>query len=255
MLLEKLLLSCGSGKQLPLHVLLYVFRCWQYIKEKDRVLFIDNNFRKIVCKLNLFLESIPIVDYDAVALELEIIIIDLNRLCLTLRNRNMDVDMIFKPRLNRNMNMNGIVSPMSFSIDNCIVMPRSHFVPISKCSMWNIQQDYYACSKHVCWDNNTVPFHISSNRYIAKYYIDIIHSIARNKSKNNNKVGSRICVVEIASGHGRLAFNLASIIHRARLDKANNLNYLEVADYDITIVATDMHSESFLELLQLPWIL
>lgn len=242
MFLEKLL--CKSGKLLPLHVLLYLFRNWKYIEEKNRNCFIENNLNTIMRKLNMFLKGLSIEDCEKVYEELKCVIDYLNCMekaqdgavvCICQRNEISVIAEVNPNLLN--------------SMHNYIVMPQSHFASISQCSMWNIQRDYYTCSRHVCWDNNSVPFHISSNRYIAKYYADIIHCVAKGK-KN-----SRICVVEIASGHGRLAVNLANIVHKARRDKTNGCSYPEIADYDITVVATDMHSDTFLELLCLPWVL
>ena len=67
-------------------------------------------------------------------------------------------------------------------------------IPLATSSIWKLQQQYYRSIGQDAWDNNTVPFNISSNSYIAQYYLRcIMKYVLTSKSKN-------VCIIEIGSG-------------------------------------------------------
>jgi hypothetical protein len=146
------------------------------------------------------------------------------------------------------------------------------FVPFSRAQLWTTQQCYYKANNLSAW--GTVPFQISSNRYVSQYYLSSIYSAFGGGAGTGTGVGGRrrrrrICLLEVASGHGRLAYLCAkAILDIKRSAAANSAESSATArglsadtsrdaflrDNEFLVVGTDMHAGTFKELLGYPWV-
>ena len=99
-------------------------------------------------------------------------------------------------------------------------------VPLSQSHIWSIQQEYYVNSSQAAW-NHDVPFQISSNRFVCQYYLSAIQAFLQPLleaspptptvplSPGSKASGRcRVCLLEVGSGHGRLALLLATELLR-----------------------------------------
>lgn len=166
------------------------------------------------------------------------------------------------------------------------------FLPFSQTPIWETQQRYYKTASLSAWGSNTVPFQISSNRYVAQYYLACIHAaLGDNRTGSGNTKDSsssisnnsdishkwraqqrkqrkrRICLLEVASGHGRLAYLCAKAIHDQQQQQhqqyshrpcGNSSNNGDMEsfyrDNEFIVVGSDMHDGVFREFLECPWV-
>ncbi len=118
-------------------------------------------------------------------------------------------------------------------------------IEYSKSKIWIKQQLYYQNQKYNAWSNGDIPYLISSNRAVAvEYMIYITKEIQSYRSMNNDTGHLKICILEIAAGHGILSYLLAK--QAAELHQNDDSTRYEV-------IATDFHDNIFKDLLQLPW--
>eukprot|EP01041_Mallomonas_annulata_P011987 gene11987-25106_t len=127
----------------------------------------------------------------------------------------------------------------SFGVGSLTFTEVGDFISFSKSVIWERQSIYYSHQKLKAWDSGTVPFQISSNRFVAKYYSDIIDSIVFAIPNNRNQ-NFKVQIVEIGAGHGILSVLLA--------------REMKSRSYSSHVLCTDIHTTIFKDLLTLPWI-
>jgi len=143
----------------------------------------------------------------------------------------------------------------------------SGFVSFSKAPIWEVQQKYYKATSLAAWESNTVPFQISSNRYVSQYYLSAIYSAFSHKCQTQTQTRrQRICLLEVAAGHGRLAYLCAQGIkemkqaHYCSSDACSMDGQISedmrlfYRSNEFLVIGTDMHSGAFYELLLCPWV-
>ena len=90
-----------------------------------------------------------------------------------------------------------------------------NFDSFSNDCMWSKQTEFYADSSLTAW--NVVPCQISSNRFIALYYLNIVDKLVENFMSLNNTT-PEVRVVEIAGGHGILSCIIAKELSKVIFD-------------------------------------
>ncbi len=241
---------------MPLSLLLFICRYYSFCQNKEEkkiILIILKKFKlQIIRKINLFLDNLT-------KYEILIILKEFNEIFLYLEfNYNNKEKLIDDSKI--------LKTNKTFE--------NNFFVSLSQNPLWCKQEEFYKDAAQSAWTNATrssnttvntvtntnattrvvsnkislvravVPFHISSNQFIAQFYKSaILNGVDAWKKEQSSAVGinsPRICILEVGSGHGRCAAALASRL------KEQYLNFL--------VVATDMHDEALLEVSKFPWI-
>ncbi len=121
--------------------------------------------------------------------------------------------------------------------DECIVY--------SKSKIWTQQQLYYQNQKYNAWDNGDIPYLISSNKAVAVEYMTYINKEVQSyRHMNSSTSHLKVCILEIAAGHGILSYLLAKQAYEQHQSDTN---------VRFEVIATDFHDTLFKDLLQLPW--
>lgn len=100
----------------------------------------------------------------------------------------------------------GVKTAVSYSF-----APTSAYGSISSSCMWRRQSSYYEHAEMTAWQS-TVPYEISSNRFVACQYVDIAEALTQ---KYRDEFALRpsdmvsLLVLEVAGGHGILSFLMA----------------------------------------------
>ena len=116
----------------------------------------------------------------------------------------------------------------------------SNFQIFSESEGWRKQHDFYRSKKETAFETD-VPFLISSNRFVAKSYLDIIDEMVQKFVANSRKKleSVNVCVFEIGSGHGIISYLLAT--------------YLRQKLYKSKVICSDFHQGVMESLMALPW--
>ncbi|MES2663092.1 MAG: SAM-dependent methyltransferase [Pseudomonadota bacterium] len=99
--------------------------------------------------------------------------------------------------------------PLSnFDDINSAIKERS-FTSLSKSKIWSMSNAYYQSVGKDTFEKNITPNVISSNIFIAQKYAKLIYAAVKDLKNNNilNK-NSKIHIIELGSGHGKLSKNL-----------------------------------------------
>jgi tetratricopeptide (TPR) repeat protein len=83
-------------------------------------------------------------------------------------------------------------------------------VPFAESIIWDINRTYYQDAGLSAWSESTVPHNMTSNAYVGKTYAGLILGFLRDIAKNKLTTVEKIYIVELGSGHGRLAFHILS---------------------------------------------
>jgi tetratricopeptide (TPR) repeat protein len=83
-------------------------------------------------------------------------------------------------------------------------------VPFAKSIIWDINRTYYKDAGLSAWSDGVVPHNMTSNAYVGKTYAGLILGFLKDITKNKNAFEQKVYIVELGSGHGRLAFHILS---------------------------------------------
>lgn len=86
------------------------------------------------------------------------------------------------------------------------------FTKFSKSQFWTNQIKFYERFQMNAWDY--VPYQISSNGFVARYYCSIIDKIVAEQS--NTMASPTVRVIEVGAGHGRLSCLMALELRKFR---------------------------------------
>lgn len=92
------------------------------------------------------------------------------------------------------------------------------FIPFKCSPLWKLQNAFYSRQNLIAW--NVVPFQISSNRFVARLYVDRIRQAwdaIHPEMINQIKPSIAVTVVEVGAGHGMLSYLIAKEIQRVCL--------------------------------------
>lgn len=156
-------------------------------------------------------------------------------------------------------------------------------IPFSLSRRWAVQQSFYECKKLDAWKDSLVPSQISSNSFIAQYYLGCIDDFVRRynvlKSRacreccraNDCKCSQcsdripRVCIVEVGAGHGKLSLIIARLMMARVINGRRNacspskhcyenLAFSPTNQWTGMVVSTDFHNSNFNDLVELPWV-
>lgn len=126
------------------------------------------------------------------------------------------------------------------------------FKKLSESELWSLMTSFYKNIGPEAWNDDIVPTEISSNKFLAHIYADmIISSIEDHESKLENS--NPIHILEIGSGHGRLGFYILKIIkHHFNNDLSLMATKIKYIISDITIKNIDncMNNHLFNEFIE-----
>lgn len=81
-------------------------------------------------------------------------------------------------------------------------------VPFAKSIIWDINRAYYQDAGLTAWSEGIVPHNMTSNAYVGKTYAGLILGFLQDIAKTSPTTIEKIYIVELGSGHGRLAFHI-----------------------------------------------
>jgi hypothetical protein len=145
--------------------------------------------KKISRKLMLFYEQ-------ASVLEREEILKQFPELCET--TRNLNVSKISRTCQNDTFNTSQSIG--------------SDFVSLAKSEIWLLQNSYYSAKKIEAW--SMVPYEISSNAFVGQLYCNKIEALVFQGRLTSDI--RRVCIIEIAAGHGILSILIARELKQVR---------------------------------------
>ena len=91
--------------------------------------------------------------------------------------------------------------------------------PFAKSNIWQLNRDFYQREGINAWQGDVVPHHMTSNSMVGKTYAEIVLGVLRDLS-TKSKTTEIVYILELGTGHGRLAFHILK--HIEQLSK--NLN-------------------------------
>jgi len=113
--------------------------------------------------------------------------------------------------------------------------PLEQGVRLSRSMIWTWQRSFYERRGVEAWRSEGVPFHITSNPYIAQAYARVVHGWLRDLLLNKIDPLEPVTIVELGAGHGRFGYLFLKKLLQ------------EVPDVRIRYVMTDL-AESNVEL-------
>jgi hypothetical protein len=115
--------------------------------------------------------------------------------------------------------------------------PLEQGVRLSRSMIWSWQRSFYERRGVEAWRSEGVPFHITSNPFIARAYARVVHGWLRNWLPNNAPFdpAEPVTIVELGAGHGRFGYLFLKKLLQ------------EIPDVRIRYVMTDL-AESNVEL-------
>jgi tetratricopeptide (TPR) repeat protein len=101
---------------------------------------------------------------------------------------------------------------------------------LSESCLWHLIQKFYSERGSDAWNESNVPFHITSNPFLARAYARIIVAFWRDLFQAGRlNPDSPLVVIELGAGHGQLSFylikELVALLARGQL-KGNSLRYV-----------------------------
>lgn len=83
-------------------------------------------------------------------------------------------------------------------------------VPFAKSIIWDINRTYYQDAGLSAWSEGTVPHNMTSNAYVGKTYAGLILGFLKDIAQKSLSKLEKIYIIELGSGHGRLAYHILS---------------------------------------------
>jgi len=86
--------------------------------------------------------------------------------------------------------------------------PLEHGVRLSRSLIWTLQRSFYERHGVEAWRSEGIPFHITSNTYIAQAYARVVLGWLRDWLPNNAPFDPTepVTIVELGAGHGRFGY-------------------------------------------------
>ncbi len=84
--------------------------------------------------------------------------------------------------------------------------------PFSESLIWKLNRNFYSEIGVSAWRDDIVPHHLTSNARVGKTYAELIYAILKDLA-NNGKNDEVVYILELGSGHGRLAFHILGHLH------------------------------------------
>jgi hypothetical protein len=91
-------------------------------------------------------------------------------------------------------------------------------IALSKSAIWAEMQEYYQQLGVQLWAEGIVPQQITNNKYLAKFYVSLIINQMESYYQSSGVapvVGQPFYILELGSGHGRLAFYILQLLEEA----------------------------------------
>ncbi len=89
--------------------------------------------------------------------------------------------------------------------------------PFAESNIWQLNRDYYQREGINAWQGDVVPHHMTSNSMVGKTYAEIILGLLRDLS-SKNETTEIVYILELGSGHGRLAYHILKHIENLAED-------------------------------------
>ena len=129
-------------------------------------------------------------------------------------------------------------------------------LPLSECSLWSKQIEYYSEMGLEAWTSGDVPYQISNSPALASSYVTCILNWLHTQSSffsNKTPDSTIIYVLEFGAGHCKLGYHLATEIAARRLQNQHQHQHQLQPIPKICIVMCDLSLEVLQDRMQLPY--
>lgn len=99
---------------------------------------------------------------------------------------------------------------------------------LSQSTLWEKMQEYYEQSGPKAWQDNLVPYQITSNKLLAHLYVTLINAAIYDYNLNiNNKQQHIFYILELGAGHGKFSFYILKFLDF--FNTSTNYKFLYIA--------------------------
>ena len=109
---------------------------------------------------------------------------------------------------------------------------------LSKSILWEQMHKYYEQVGPNAWQEEIVPYQITSNKMLAHLYVNYIHAAINdyNASKANTSKQQPFYIVELGAGHGKFSFYICKMLEELGLFEKFNIVYVasDISEQNIT---------------------
>jgi tetratricopeptide (TPR) repeat protein len=100
-----------------------------------------------------------------------------------------------------------------------------NYKPFADSLIWQFNRDYYEKAGISAWRESTVPHQLTSNSMVGKTYAELILGFLKDLEQRG-QTAEKVYILELGSGHGRLAFHILK-----HLDRLIELSDLQLPSY------------------------
>lgn len=86
------------------------------------------------------------------------------------------------------------------------------YKPFSRSRLWEYQRRFFEESGIDAWKDGVVPHYITSNRFTARAYAEIVFALFRDVARQQTISGDPIYIVELGGGSGRFAYHFLTCL-------------------------------------------